>query len=215
MYIVSDITSPSAGSVCQCAILTVRFLALWIRPLLLLSSLLIDLLFVVIGKIGNHMAGWDTIDQDMEDMHLAAVEAKKATRRRRLENTRKPKTRPRKMLLLFSNIALLLLSLVDGLVAALFSTVAARSAGWGAMTAESFPVLGAVVAYGWYSMKIQQMSADAISPSILLKVASSISLVLTLSILACMLAFAIMRKSRISSVLIMPSRAHNSVVNLG
>lgn len=155
---------------------------------------------MVIAKIGDTMAGWGTIEDDMEDMLLSAVNAKKARRRRRLENKQIPKTRPRKVLLLYSHIALFLLSLLDGLIIVTFPSVPDRSTGINVETSALFPVLGAAIAYGWYSFKIQQSPSDRIASSILVKVASAISLVLTLSMLACMLALALMRKSRVSLV---------------
>lgn len=140
------------------------------------------------------MAGWGTIEDDMDDILLAAVKAKKARRRRRQDKEQKPKTRPRKMLLLFSNIALLLLTLVDGFAYALSRSIAARSVGWTPDLLELAPVIGAGIAYAWYSVKIQRLSPDAVATSILLKVTSAISLACNLSVFACLLAVAVLRK---------------------
>lgn len=155
---------------------------------------MVDLLLVVIGKIGDHMAGWGTIEDDMDDLLLAAIKANKARRRRRQDKEQKPKTRPRKMLLLFPNIALLLLTLVDGFIYALSWSTAARSVVWTSDLIELAPVIAAGIAYAWYSVKIQRLSPDAVATSILLKVVSAISLACNLSVFACLLAVAVMRK---------------------
>lgn len=170
------------------------------RPFLLLSTLFVDLLFIVIGKIGDRMAGWETIDDDMDDVLLCAVKAKRAKRRRKLEANKKPKTRPRRLLLLSSNILLLLLSITEAVLLLIFFSAAASNRHARTAAAEQIlPFIGAALAYAWVSIRVHQSSPDAVATSILFRLVSAVSLVLSILILVSALIGAYTGKLRTRS----------------
>lgn len=144
-------------------------------------------MFNGLSKIAERMAGWQAIDDEMEDLLLTTVKAKRARRRRKQNADKKLKTRPRKWYFLLANIALLMLSLVEGIVFTIFTSVAARSAKQSNSRSELFPAVAAVAAYAWYSIKIRGKTTEAVAASILLKTAVGISLLLNLAITACLL----------------------------
>lgn len=130
------------------------------------------------------MAGWETIDDDMDDILLSAVKAKKAKRHRRLEADKKPKTRPSRLLLLSSNVLLFLFSSAEAVLLLIsFSVAAFKGRDWIAGAEQILPFIGAAVAYAWVSIKMQRSSPDAVATSILFRLLSAISLVFSMCIL--------------------------------
>lgn len=165
------------------------------RPVLLLAGLLVDLLFFVIRRIGDKMGGWSALEDDEDDILLATVKAKEARRRRKRDGEKAPETRPRKTIILLALVILALSYSMDGSLLILASTFGSENIAAAAKDEVLWAVMGSMVAYTWYSMKVYAATPDAAGKSMLVKVVSGLSLTFHVAMLTSMSLSAFFGKS--------------------
>lgn len=177
------------------------------RPLLLAAGLLAEAMFAMLAAVANHMSGWATIDDDVDDLLLASVKAKRARRKRKLAAEQGPKTRPRKWLLITPLVALALASCIDALIL----TLTTESYTFITLQIDAvWPTVLALSSYAAYAVKYQLWSPDELGGSMLLKGVCALSVVFYVSIFACMCALSSSRESQIVHGMISARRIDNS-----